>query len=64
MKKRILSIVISLFLLLGLTACGEGGFTPSQKAFDTKAVTSVLADGEIIAQDDIKLAIKLINEEF
>ena len=51
MKKRILSIVISLFLLLGLTACGEGGFTPSQKGFDTKAVTSVLADGEIIAQN-------------
>lgn len=51
MKKRIFSIILCLFLLFGLTACGEGEFTPSQKAFDTKAATSVLTEGEIIAQN-------------
>lgn len=51
MKKRIFSIILCLFLLFSLTACGEGEFTPSQKAFDTKATTSVLAEGEIIAQN-------------
>lgn len=52
MKKRIFSIVLCMFLLFGLTACGEGGFTPSQKAFDTKISTSVLADGKVIAKND------------
>lgn len=52
MKKRIFSIVLCMFLLFGLTACGDGGFTPSQKAFDTKISTSVLADGKVIAQND------------
>lgn len=52
MKKRIFSIVLCMFLLFGLTACGDGGFTPSQKAFDTKISTSVLADGKVIAKND------------
>ncbi len=51
MKKRIFSLIICLTLLLGLTACGEGEFTPSQKAFDTNAVSSTLTDGEVVAQD-------------
>lgn len=51
MKKRIFSIILCLFLLFSLTACGEGDFTPSQKAFDTEVTTSVLAEGEIIAQN-------------
>ena len=51
MKKRIFSIILCMFLLFGLTACGEGEFTPSQKAFDTKVATSVLAEGEVIAQN-------------
>lgn len=51
MKKRIFSIIICVFLLFSLTACGEGGFTPSQKAFDEKVASSVLAEGEIIAQN-------------
>lgn len=52
MKKRIFSIVLCMFLLFSLTACGDGGFTPAQKAFDTKVSTSVLADGKVIAQND------------
>lgn len=51
MKKRIFSIVLCLFLLFSLTACGEGDFTPSQVAFDTKVSTSVLEEGEVIAQN-------------
>ncbi len=49
MKKRILSIVICLFLLFSLTACGEGDFTPSQKAFDKKVRTSVPSTDEVMA---------------
>lgn len=52
MKKRILSIAICLFLLLGLTACGEGDFTPSQKAFDKKVQSSVPSTDEVIAKND------------
>ncbi len=52
MKKRILSIVICLFLLFSLTACGEGGFTPSQKAFDTTVQSSVPSTDDVIAQND------------
>lgn len=51
MKKRIFSIVVCMFLLLSLTACGVGDFDPVERTFDTKAVTSVLAEGEIIAQN-------------
>lgn len=52
MKKRILSIALCLFLLLGLAACGEGkNFTPSQKAFDTKIQSSVPSTDEVIAQN-------------
>ena len=51
MKRRIFSIILCLFLLFSLTACGDGGFIPSQKAFDTKVSTSVLTEGEIIAQN-------------
>lgn len=51
MKKRILSIVLCLFLLLGLTACGEGDFELVERTFDTKVATSVLTEGEIIAQN-------------
>lgn len=51
MKKRIFSILLCVFLLLSLTACSGGSYTPPQKAFDEKASTSVLSDGEIIAQN-------------
>lgn len=52
MKKRILSVVICLFLLFSLTACGEGGFTPSQKAFDKEIQSSVPSTDEVIAKND------------
>lgn len=61
MKKRIFSIILCLFLLFGLTACGEGGFTPSQKAFDTEIATSVLTDGTVIAQNS-KYAMEYVAE--
>lgn len=51
MKKRIFSIVICLFLLFGLTACGESGSKPVERTFDTKVAASVLTEGEIIAQN-------------
>lgn len=51
MKKRIFSLIICLTLLLGLTACGEGEFTPSQKAFDAKVASSTLSEGEVVAQN-------------
>lgn len=50
MKKRILSIVICLVLLLSLTACGSG-YIPPQKSFDEKVQSSTLSDGEVIAQN-------------
>lgn len=52
MKKRIFSIIICLFLLFGLTACSGGSYTPSQKPFDEKVSSSVLSEGEVIAQND------------
>lgn len=52
MKKRILSVVICLFLLLGLTACGEGEFTPSQKAFDSTVQSNAPSTNEEIAKND------------
>ncbi len=52
MIKRILSIVICIFLLFSLVACGEGAFVPSQKKFDTKIKSSVLTEGEVIAKND------------
>lgn len=52
MKKRILSVVICLFLLLSLTACGEGDYTPSQKAFDKEVQSSVPSTDEVIATND------------
>jgi len=51
MKKRIFCIILCLILLFSLTACGGAGFTPAQKAFDADIATSVLSDGEIIAQN-------------
>ncbi len=51
MKKRFFSLLICLTLLLGLTACGEGEFVPSQKAFDDKVATSTLSEGEVVAQN-------------
>ena len=52
MKKRILSLVICLFLLLGLMACGEGGFTPSQKAFDKDVRSNTPSSDQEIAKND------------
>ncbi len=52
MKKRILSIVICVFLLFSLMACGEGDFTPSQKAFDKKIQSNVPSTDEEIAKND------------
>lgn len=61
MKKRILSVILCLFLLFSLTACGEGGFTPSQKAFDTKVQSSVPSTDEVIAQNE-KYTLKYDSE--
>lgn len=51
MKKRIFSLLLCLLLLFGLTACGEGGFTPSQKAFDTEVKASVPSSDQVITQN-------------
>lgn len=51
MKKRIFSIILCLFLLFSLTACGDSGSTLARKAFDTKVSTSILDDGKVIAQN-------------
>ena len=51
MKKRILSIIICAFLLLGLTACGKGEYKPAQKAFDTKVMSSVPSENKEIAKN-------------
>jgi len=53
MKKRIFSVIICLFLLLSLTACGEANnFVPSQKAFDTQISASAPSTDEVIAKND------------
>lgn len=52
MKKRILSIFICIFLLLSLTACGGKKFTPSQKSFNKKVMSSVPFSDEQIAKND------------
>ncbi|MBQ6885723.1 MAG: hypothetical protein IJN56_08335 [Clostridia bacterium] len=53
MKKRILSIIVCIFLLLSLVACGgEGDFTPSQKPFDKDVKSSVPSTDEEIAKND------------
>lgn len=52
MKKRILSIIVCLFLLFSLTACGESSHTPSQKAFDTKVQSSVPSTDDVIASNN------------
>ncbi len=51
MKKRIFSVLLCLLLLFSLTACGDGGFTPSQKAFDTEVKASVPSDDQVITQN-------------
>lgn len=61
MKKRILSIALCLFLLFSLTACGKGGFTPSQKAFDTKVQSSVPSSDDVITQNS-KYTLKYDSE--
>ncbi len=72
MKKRILSIVICLFLLLSLVACGDdGGYTPSQKAFDEKISSNAPSTDEVIASNSkytlqynaASAAIKLVENE-
>lgn len=52
MKKRILSIVICLLLLVSLTACGKAGYQPVQGLFDATAVSNAPADNETIATND------------
>ncbi len=52
MKKRILSIILCMFLLLGLTACGNEGFQPLQKAFNKKVESSVPSEDKDIAKND------------
>ena len=52
MKKRIFSVIISLFLLLSLTSCGKSDFKPSQKAFDKDVRSSAPSADEVIAQND------------
>lgn len=51
MKKRIFSILLCAFLLLGLTACGGNDFVPSQKSFDTKVSSTVLTENKVVAQN-------------
>ncbi len=56
MKKRILSILICIFLLLSLTACGGKKYTPSKKAFDKKVQSSVpFSDEEIVKNNKYTL---------
>ena len=50
MKKKIFSIILCLFLLLSLTACGGAAFEPSQKEY-SKAEYSVLEDGKVVASN-------------
>ena len=52
MKKRILSIIICIFLLLSLTACGGSDFTPTTKAFDKDVRSNVPSTNETIAKND------------
>lgn len=52
MKKRILSVIICIFLLLSLTACGGGDFKPSQKSFNKKVQSSAPSTDEVIAKND------------
>ncbi len=52
MKKRILSIIVCLFLLLGLTACGDSGFKPLQKAFNKKVQSSAPSEDKAVAKND------------
>lgn len=51
MKKRLLSITLCLFLLFGLTACGDGGFKPAQKSFDKDLAVSAPSSDQVIAQN-------------
>lgn len=51
MKKRILSIVVCLFLLLSLTACGNSAYVAPQKAFDKEVSSSVPSTDEVIASN-------------
>lgn len=52
MKKRILSVVLCLFLLLGLTACGEGDTEHKQLGFNPPEASIELADSEEICRND------------
>lgn len=53
MNKRILSIILCLFLLFSLTACGESSkFTPAQKSFDKDIKASAPSEDEVIVQND------------
>ena len=49
MKKRILSVIICLFLLLSLTACGGSDFEPVNNAFDKEVQSNVPSTDETIA---------------
>lgn len=51
MKKRIISVVICLFLLLGLVACGEGDTAYVQKGFKNPEASTTLDDAEVIASN-------------
>ncbi|MDO4608326.1 MAG: DUF5696 domain-containing protein [Clostridia bacterium] len=51
MKKRILSIILCMFLLFGLTACGEG-YKPLQKSFNKKTTASFPSEDKELVKND------------
>lgn len=52
MKKRILSIVICLLLLVSLTACGGAGYEPVQGAYNAEVMSNAPSADETIATND------------
>lgn len=53
MKKRVISVIICLLLLIvPLSSCKENKFVPAKKPFDKKAQTYKLFDGATVAQNE------------
>lgn len=62
MKKRVISVIICLLLLMvPLSSCKENKFVPAKKPFDKKAQTYKLFDGATVAQNN-KYSLKF-NED-
>ncbi len=72
MLKRVLCVVLCLFLLMvGLSACSEDEFVPSQKPYDSSVVTNAPSEDKVIAQnsnytlyyDSAYATVKLVDTE-